>query len=622
MKLNVLAMVVGFQGLLLAQSPPQFTVTDIGIVPGFAISQATALSSNGTVVGYSSTSGFQFNVAGTSEGWIFLNGVLTAIPNTEKVTIPLGVNAAGQVVGITGSADSTDGFAPFWFLNGAYDTPPGFPSDAVPIAISDTGPNVAMTIYPNGTFGFGDQGAVWGNNQETVLPSPSFCFDDPNSCRTEVTGISRNGLEVSGASEQLLKSGSYYWPVVWSNESNIQTFLASVQGLNFVTSVNNSGQAVGYTGGTSSASGPATLFDSNGAVQSLGSKAIPLGINNSGWIVGAEGAGAAIVPFNSLTIPPLLKSVNPGSAAAVLWINSNLYELNTCSCVINASGWDFEYAYAVNDAGQIAGTGFHNGVQTAFLLTPASNAPAISGIVSASDFGAFSSVAPGSWIEIYGSNLSSQTAGWTSSDFKGNNAPTTLDSVSVSIGGQAAFVDYVSPQQVNAQLPSTISTGGMLPITVTNGTVTTAPFNINVNAAQPGLLAPASFKIGGNQYVVAQHSDGSYVLPQGAIGGVASRPAQPGETVVIYGVGFGPVTPDIPAGEIANGVTKLTSPLQMLFGPEPAALAYDGLAPGLVGLYQLNVVVPSLAASDLVPLTFKLGGTAGTQTLYTAVGAQ
>jgi uncharacterized protein (TIGR03437 family) len=47
---------------------------------------------------------------------------------------------------------------------------------------------------------------------------------------------------------------------------------------------------------------------------------------------------------------------------------------------------------------------------------------------------------------------------------------------------------------------------------------------------------------------------------------------------------------------------------------------YAGLTPGSVGLYQFNVVVPNVAANDLTPVTFKLGGVAGTQTLYTAIG--
>jgi uncharacterized protein (TIGR03437 family) len=246
-------------------------------------------------------------------------------------------------------------------------------------------------------------------------------------------------------------------------------------------------------------------------------------------------------------------------------------------------------------------------------------APSISGVVSASAFGAFAAVAPGSGVEIYGSALASDTQGWTGSDFTGNNAPTMLDGVSVSIAGQAAFVDYVSPTQVNAELPSNIATSGPLQLTVSNSNGASAAVNVTLNTTEPGLLAPTSFKIGGNQYVVAQHSDGSYVLPVGAISGVTSSPAKPGETVVIYGVGFGSVIPNIPAGEIATDTNQLSAPFEVLFGQTPAKLPYFGLAPSFVGLYQFNVTVPALAASDLTPLTFNLGGVTGTQKLYTAV---
>jgi uncharacterized protein (TIGR03437 family) len=245
--------------------------------------------------------------------------------------------------------------------------------------------------------------------------------------------------------------------------------------------------------------------------------------------------------------------------------------------------------------------------------------PSISTVVSASAFGGFSAVAPGSWVEIYGSALAPDTQGWTGADFSGNNAPTMLNGVSVSIGGQAAFVDYISAVQVNAQLPSNIATGGPLQLTVTNANGTSTPVNITVNTTEPGLLAPASFLIGANQYVVAQHSDGTYVLPVGAISGVTSSPAKPGEIVVIYGVGFGSVTPNIPAGEIATETNQLSASFEVLFGKTPAKLPYFGLAPSFVGLYQFNVTVPAVANNNLVPLTFNLAGVAGTQTLYTAV---
>ena len=90
--------------------------------------------------------------------------------------------------------------------------------------------------------------------------------------------------------------------------------------------------------------------------------------------------------------------------------------------------------------------------------------------------------------------------------------------------------------------------------------------------------------------------------------------------ITIYGVGFGPVIPNIPAGQIVQQSNTLANSFQVSFGGSPAVLPYSGLAPGFVGLYQFNVVVPNVAASDTVPVTFTLNGTAGTQTLYIATG--
>lgn len=259
----------------------------------------------------------------------------------------------------------------------------------------------------------------------------------------------------------------------------------------------------------------------------------------------------------------------------------------------------------------------YNNVQ---IYHPNVQPPLISagGVVSASAFGGFTSVTPGSWIEIYGSNLAGDTRGWAGGDFNGVNAPTALDETSVSIGGQQAFIDYISPGQVNAQVPSDVATG-LQQIIVTTAKGTSSPFNITVNALEPGLLAPASFNLSGIQYAVATFADGSYVLPAGAISGVSSSPAKPGDTVTFYGVGFGPVMPNIPAGQIVEQINTLTNSIGISFGGTSATISYAGLAPQLVGLYQFNVAVPNVATSDAVPLTYTLNGAAGTQTLYIAV---
>ena len=258
-------------------------------------------------------------------------------------------------------------------------------------------------------------------------------------------------------------------------------------------------------------------------------------------------------------------------------------------------------------------------------LVPASAAqpPAISagGVVSASAFGEFTSISPGSWIEIYGSNLATGTRSWTGSDFDGVNAPTSLDGTSVTIGGQAAFVDFISPGQVNVLVPSNVETG-MQPLTVTVGSLTSAAYSVNVNTVQPGLDAPPSFNIGGVQYAVALFADGTYVLPEGAIAGVTSRPAQPGDEIVLYGIGFGPVTPDLAAGELVRQVNTLASSFDISVGGTPFANPpYSGLAPNYTGLYQFNMVVPANAGTGAMPLTFTVDGIAGTQTLYLALGS-
>ncbi len=98
-----------------------------------------------------------------------------------------------------------------------------------------------------------------------------------------------------------------------------------------------------------------------------------------------------------------------------------------------------------------------------------------------------------------------------------------------------------------------------------------------------------------------------------------SRSAKPGETITLYGIGFGFVIPDTPVGTITRQPNKLLAPLEILFDQSPATLSYDGLAPNSVGLYQFNLIVPSVSDGDAVPLTFNLRGVAGSQTLYTAV---
>ena len=273
---------------------------------------------------------------------------------------------------------------------------------------------------------------------------------------------------------------------------------------------------------------------------------------------------------------------------------------------------NFPTAVAVDNAGHIYIADSDNNVIR--MLTPMPPAVADGGVVSAQAFGGFTSVAPGSWIEIYGTNLAIDARAWNGSDFQGSAAPKSLDGTSVTIGGQPAFVDFISGGQVNAQVPSGVGTGQQS-LVVKTAYGTSASFTVNVNAVQPGLLAPASFTIGGTPYVAALFSDGTtYVLPTGAIPGVTSRPAKAGEVITLYGIGFGPAANANP-GQIAPANATLITAPQFSVGSTPATLTYAGLSPGAVGLYQFNLVVPNVPAGKNA-LTYTLNGQAGSQTLY------
>jgi len=93
--------------------------------------------------------------------------------------------------------------------------------------------------------------------------------------------------------------------------------------------------------------------------------------------------------------------------------------------------------------------------------------PVITSATGASGFGNVGPTAPGSWIEIHGTNLAPDTRSWGPADFT-PNAPVSLDGVGVSIGSQAAYVSYISPTQVNALVPSGLGLGSQ-PILVSNG---------------------------------------------------------------------------------------------------------------------------------------------------------
>ncbi len=236
------------------------------------------------------------------------------------------------------------------------------------------------------------------------------------------------------------------------------------------------------------------------------------------------------------------------------------------------------------------------------------------GIVSAGNFGGFPYAAPGSFIEIYGTNLAGDVSrGWTSSDFVAGAAPTTLENVSVTVNGRPAFVNFVSKTQLNVQIPGDLPTGSVAPVVVTYRNQVSAASQFELRPVAGGLLAPATFKVGDKQFVASVHStDGTFVR--------ADSPARPNEILLFYGIGFGPVTPlTVPiAGRVVENAATVTNPVEFTFGETKGEVIYAGLAGGLVGVYQFNVRVPADAVGEMA-LQVTANGQPTGQELFIAV---
>ena len=199
-------------------------------------------------------------------------------------------------------------------------------------------------------------------------------------------------------------------------------------------------------------------------------------------------------------------------------------------------------------------------------------------------------VAPGAFTTIFGSNLSPTTRTWTSDDIPNGKLPQQLDGVSVTIGGKAAFVYFISPNQISVIAPAG-SAPGTVPVVVANNGVASA-----ASTAQLQAVSPVFFTIGGTgglprKYAVATHANGSLVAPPTLFPG-AGTPAKPGETIILYGTGFGPTSPSY-EGTTVPAPAPLSASLQVTIAGTLVNPTFAGLVSP--GLYQINVTIPAIA---------------------------
>jgi len=245
-------------------------------------------------------------------------------------------------------------------------------------------------------------------------------------------------------------------------------------------------------------------------------------------------------------------------------------------------------AGSYNGSVTIASSGVPVSIPVILNVTAAASPVKITGVVNGGSF--LPTIAASTWITIQGSQLASTNRTWTGADFTGNNLPTKLDDVSVTVNGIPAYIYFISAGQLNVLAPDD-STVGAVQVVARNSLGTSNTFSVTKNAASPAFFTLTA------TYPAAIHLNGVAVLSSGLIPGLPSTPALPGEIIEIYGTGFGPTTPAAPAGVILSGAASLSNTVLVTIGGLRATVSFAGLTGN--GLDQLNVIVPAgLAAGN------------------------
>jgi uncharacterized protein (TIGR03437 family) len=245
-------------------------------------------------------------------------------------------------------------------------------------------------------------------------------------------------------------------------------------------------------------------------------------------------------------------------------------------------------------------------VGSAFQVAAAS-APAITtGGVSNAVSGA-AGVAPGSWVSIYGTNFATTTRSVTTSDLVSNTLPTTLGGVSVQVNNRGAFVQYVSPTQINVLAPADTATG-TVSVAVTNAAGTSNSASATIATVLPGLSVLS------NYVRAVRYPDGAIVNGTGAAesGFTTTAAMGPGDVVALYGTGFGATDSPIAVGLVFSGAYRTTQEVTVTIGGIAAEVLWAGLVGP--GLYQINVRVPATLSDGDHAVVARVGGVSSQST--------
>ena len=202
----------------------------------------------------------------------------------------------------------------------------------------------------------------------------------------------------------------------------------------------------------------------------------------------------------------------------------------------------------------------------------------------------------GEWATIYGTSLAATTATWT------GNFPTSLGGTSVTIGGKAAFLSFASPGQIDLQVPSVTGSGAVPVVVTTAGGSATA--NATLASFAPSFFLLDSTHVAG----IILRANGAYDIlgPTGSSLGYPTVAAKAGDSVALFGTGFGPTNPTVAPGIVFSGAAPTTSAVTIRINNGNVTPTFAGLSGA--GLYQINLTVPAGLGTGDVPLRATVGG--------------
>lgn len=220
--------------------------------------------------------------------------------------------------------------------------------------------------------------------------------------------------------------------------------------------------------------------------------------------------------------------------------------------------------------------------------------PMITSVVSAADM--TSGVAPGGLMAVLGNNLSGTNQATSEVPL-----PTIINDSCLTVNGQPVHMMFVSPGQVNAQMPAQASGNVALTMHTPGGVSNT--FFLTVPSGAPAVFLSATAGDQTNLPTVIRFYNGLVVT--------ATNPVHRGDILTIYLTGLGAVNPPVKDGDPAplDPLSSTVNTPKVSIGGMDAPVLFSGLVPGYVGLYVLNVGVPSNTPQGLsVPLTISQGG--------------